>query len=276
MEMQEKGADMGSAKREKPDHRFLRSEILLGALPFQCLAAAHVVVVGYGAVGSAAAEALVRSGVGHIRIIDADVYDLTNINRQLGAEEGTIGRSKVSVGLEHFKAIHPEIDAEAHEIYVGENTMDTVFAPFKDGVEPEIIIDAIDTLQAKVALIAASCSAGKRVYSSMGAARKTQPEKIKFADISKTEVCPLAREVRKRLKKMGIFKGVWCVYSTEEVESSSHQAGNMSGDAIVKRPKLGSLMTVTASFGLRIAAECIREITSSVEKGDTDETPFAK
>ena len=243
------------------DERFLRSRIVLGSEGLERLWGAHVVVVGYGAVGSAAAEALVRSGLGHIRIIDADVYDVTNTNRQLGCECSTIGKPKVEVGLAHFKALSPQIDAEAIVSFVGAATMDLVLRPFADGSAPTLVVDAIDTLDAKVALLQAAYEAGLAVYSSMGAARKTHPEAIRFGDISKTEVCPLAREVRKRLKKIGISKGISCVYSIETVDSSTHRAGVFNPEADVKRPQLGSLMTVTASFGLRLAAEVIDKLT---------------
>ena len=229
------------------DERFLRSRIVLGSEGLERLWGAHVVVVGYGAVGSAAAEALVRSGLGHIRIIDADVYDVT--------------KPKVEVGLAHFKALSPQIDAEAIVSFVGAATMDLVLRPFADGSAPTLVVDAIDTLDAKVALLQAAYEAGLAVYSSMGAARKTHPEAIRFGDISKTEVCPLAREVRKRLKKIGISKGISCVYSIETVDSSTHRAGVFNPEAVVKRPQLGSLMTVTASFGLRLAAEVIDKLT---------------
>ena len=210
------------------DERFLRSRIVLGSEGLERLWGAHVVVVGYGAVGSAAAEALVRSGLGHIRIIDADVYDVTNTNRQLGCECSTIGKPKVEVGLAHFKALSPQIDAEAIVSFVGAATMDLVLRPFADGSAPTLVVDAIDTLDAKVALLQAAYEAGLAVYSSMGAARKTHPEAIRFGDISKTEVCPLAREVRKRLKKIGISKGISCVYSIETVDSSTHRANPLS------------------------------------------------
>ncbi len=245
-------------KDSNGDKRFLRSEIVLGAGGLARLRRSHAVIVGYGAVGSAAAEALARTGLGHIRIIDADVYDVTNINRQLGCDDRTVGRYKVDVGREHFSAISPEIDAEAVVAYVAAETIDIALRPFSDGCRPEIVIDAIDTIDAKVALLRACHEAGIAVLSSMGAARKTRPEAIRFSDISKTEVCPLAREVRKRLKKMGIAKGISCVYSVEAADAATHRPGDASPGAAVKRPQLGSLMTVTASFGLRLAAEAMR------------------
>lgn len=239
------------------DERFSRSRIVLGDAGLERLWNAHVVVVGYGAVGSAAAEALVRSGVGHIRIIDADVYDMSNMNRQLGCDSGTVGKPKVEVGAAHFAALSPRIDVESVVSFVNAEAMEDVFRRFSDGIAPEIVVDAIDTLQAKVELLSAAHEAGMAVFSSMGAARKTRPEAIRFGDISKTEVCPLAREVRKRLRKRGIVRGISCAYSIETVDALTHESGAVADGSAVRRPKLGSLMTVTASFGLRLAAEVI-------------------
>ena len=238
---------------------YARVQILLGEQAFARLREAHVVVVGYGAVGSFAAEALVRSGVGHIRIIDADVYDESNINRQLGAQQNTVGRVKVSVGGEHLRGLDPELDLESVESYVDESTLECVTRPFElDGVLPEIVIDAIDTIDAKLSLLIHCYRCGIKVISSMGAARKVCPELIRYGDISQTEVCPLAREVRKRLRRAGIERGISCVYSLERVVGSTHGTRDLNGSGVVHRPQLGSLVTVTGSFGLRLASESIR------------------
>lgn len=243
---------------------FNRTELLLGREALDRLFNSHVAVVGCGAVGSVAAEALVRSGVGHIRLIDADVYEASNINRQLGATHGTLGEAKVEVCGRHFRDINPEIDIEVEQRYIDEKSLDVVGGGFaSDGERPDVVIDAIDTLHAKVAVIEAMVKRGIIVLSSMGAARKTMPELVRTGDISRTEVCPLAREVRKRLRKAGIEEGVTCVYSIERPEVQTHMRLEDTG-RVVARPALGSLMTVTGTFGLRLASECLQRLMGGV------------
>ena len=221
---------------------FGRVGVMYGESGLRRLQDAHVVVVGYGAVGSFAAEALVRTGVGHLRIVDADVYEASNVNRQLGASSSTVGRAKVAVGGERLRDISPGMDLECVRSFVGEGTM-------------EVVIDAIDTIESKVGLLLHLVRKGVVVWSSMGAARKTRPELICSGDISQTRVCPLAREVRKRLRLAGVERGVGCVYSTESVSPGTHTAS--AGTGVLGRPVLGSVVTVTGSFGLRLAAECL-------------------
>ena len=234
---------------------------LIGECQFQTLLNAHVVVAGYGAVGSFAAEALVRSGIRHIRLIDADCYEDSNINRQLGATTKTIGRQKVVVGQEHLRELNPQLDIEYCAELIGADNLGIVGNAFQsDGQKPDVVIDAIDTIDAKVSLLAYCRTQGIEVFSSMGAARKMHPEWIRSGDISQTEVCPLAREVRKRLRKLGIEQGIHCVYSLERAIERSHAASNPDSQSVIRRPQLGSLITVTGAFGLRLASECIHWI----------------
>lgn len=235
------------------EERTLRITTLVGADGFAKISGTHVVVAGYGAVGSFCVEALVRSGVGHIRIIDADVYEASNINRQLGADVNTLGKSKVEVGRGRLMAINPDLDLDTRHVFLSESDMGAAFDPFEDGCFADCIVDAIDSLDSKVFLLAECVRRGIRVYSSMGAARKTLPELIRVADISKTTVCPLAREVRRRLRMSGIEQGVRCVYSTEN-------AAKMVTSEDGKRAVLGSIITVTGSFGLRLASEVLNDI----------------
>ena len=181
------------------DERFSRSRIVLGDAGLERLWNAHVVVVGYGAVGSAAAEALVRSGVGHIRIIDADVYDMSNMNRQLGCDSGTVGKPKVEVGAAHFAALSPRIDVESVVSFVNAEAMEDVFRRFSDGIAPEIVVDAIDTLAPKCHLIAEAMKRRLHIVSSMGAGAKSDITQIRFADLWDTYHCGLSKAVRKRL-----------------------------------------------------------------------------
>lgn len=236
---------------------FSRVKTLLGEENFEKLKQAHIVLVGYGAVGSFAAEALVRSGIGHIRIIDADVYEASNTNRQLGADSTTIGASKVEIAQKRLKTIHPDLDIECIEAFIDSSNCALVDAPFSDGVRPDILIDAIDTLEAKVSLLAHGYQKGYRVISSMGAARRMKPEMIRYGDISKTEVCPLAREVRKGLRKRGIDRGIGCVYSIEPAAEQTHKFLDGTGQTRLHRPVLGSLITITGAFGLRLASACL-------------------
>jgi tRNA A37 threonylcarbamoyladenosine dehydratase len=245
------------------DNIFSRVRALIGDEPLAKLADTHVVVAGYGAVGSFTAEALVRSGIGHIRIIDADRYEVTNINRQLGATTATVGRDKVAVGREHLLEINPRLDIECRAELIGAENLGCVGCAFEsDQRKPDAVIDAIDTIDAKVALLAWCCANHTEVFSSMGAARKLHPEMIRSGDISQTEVCPLAREVRKRLRKLGIERGIHCVYSTERAIDQSHYASDPESGAVVRRPQLGSMITVTGSFGLWLASNCINWILS--------------
>ena len=243
-------------------NQFSRVQTLLGEASFERIRSAHVTLVGFGAVGSFAAEALVRSGLGHIRIIDADVYESTNINRQLGADAGTVGHSKVEVGRKRLLEVCPDLDIECLETFIEEKNCDLAAAPFSDGHRPDIIVDAIDTLEAKLSLLSYCHREGYCVLSSMGAARRTRPDMIRFGDISETEVCPLARDVRKGLRKLGIERGIGCVYSVEPAIRQTHVHQDLVMHSRVHRPALGSLVTVTGSFGLRLASACLDIITA--------------
>jgi len=245
------------------NEQFGRVRVLIGNEACDRLARSHVVVVGFGAVGSFAAEALVRSGIGHVRIMDADVYEPTNMNRQLGADTDSMGQAKVEVGGRHLKKINPGLDLECVEAFIQEDSVSLVTRPFdSDGCTPDVIIDAIDTIDAKLAVLVHCHRLNILTLSSMGAARKIHPELIRFGDISGTEVCPLAREVRKRLRKAGIASGIKCVYSLEHVVESTHASRDPGAVSVVHRPQLGSLVTVTGSFGLRLAAECMHLLSS--------------
>jgi len=239
---------------------FSRTRILLGEEAFGRLASARVVVVGYGAVGGFAAEGLVRSGVGHLRIMDADCFEASNMNRQIGALTSTLGCKKVEAGRERLLAINPALEVEAVDIFVDETSYARVTGAFSDGVLPDLVIDAIDTLEAKAGLLAHCVRAGVPVMSSMGAARKRDISAIRVGDISKTAVCPLARCLRKRLRELGIERGVKCIYSIEEAAEETHFSrcrGEEPATGRILRPALGSLVTVTGAFGLRLASEAI-------------------
>ena len=190
--------------------QFERTRILLGAHEQSRLAYAHVLVAGLGGVGSYCAEALARAGVGRLTIIDHDVVAASNINRQLPAFLSTVGQSKAELMAARIRDINPACELTViREFLVPETVADIVPA------DVDFVIDCIDSLNCKVALVASSIERGLRVASSMGAGNKLDPGRIRLADISKTSMCPLAAVMRKRLRKRGIPKGVLTVFSDE-------------------------------------------------------------
>ncbi len=223
---------------------------MVGEPGLQKLAAARVLVVGLGAVGSFAVEALARTGVGHLTLIDADVIEPSNINRQLYALGSTIGQPKCELAAARVADINPDCQIDARQIFVSASNLPELLAPGFDAV-----VDAIDSIDAKVELICAALDRGIPIFSSMGAARRRDPSAIKVADVSKTSGCPLAREVRRRLRDRGIKRGVTCVYSTEGVDKTSFIT--VGPDSI---RLMGSLPTLTAAFGLRLAHSAIEKL----------------
>lgn len=190
--------------------QFERTRILLNTDEQSRLASAHVLVAGLGGVGSYCAEALARAGVGRLTIIDHDVVSASNINRQLPAFLSTVGQSKAELMAARIRDINPACELTViREFLVPETVADMVPA------DVDFVIDCIDSLNCKVALVATSVERGLRVASSMGAGNKLDPGRIRLADISKTSMCPLAAVMRKRLRKRGIPKGVLTVFSDE-------------------------------------------------------------
>ena len=190
--------------------QFERTRILLDPSEQIRLARAHVLVAGLGGVGSYCAEALARAGVGRLTIIDHDVVAISNINRQLPALLSTVGQPKAELMAARIRDINPACELTViREFLVPETVADIVPA------DVDYVIDCIDSLNCKVALVATSVERGLRVASSMGAGNKLDPRRIQIADISKTEMCPLASVMRKRLRKRGIPKGVLTVFSDE-------------------------------------------------------------
>lgn len=233
--------------------RFARTELLLGEEAMSRLGEARVVVCGLGAVGSYAIEALARAGVGTLRLVDFDVVQKSNINQQLYALESTLGQPKVTVATRRVCDIHPACRVEAMHTFIDEATLPDVL-----GGEPDVVIDAIDSLNPKVNLLHAAVMAERVVISSMGAATRTDPSAIRVADIAETEGCPLARLIRKRLRRRGITSGIRCVYSTE-----SPQKRGASPEAKERgRPRapLGSISFLTGMFGLMAAREAVARI----------------
>lgn len=191
-------------------NQFSRTELAIGPEGIAAMKNSTVAVLGIGGVGAIAAEALARMGVGRIVMIDKDVVDVTNINRQLHALTTTIGQEKAVLMQERIKLIHPECDAIALRMFYTEETYEKLFEYPLD-----YVIDASDTIVYKVHLMLQCKARGIPVISSMGAANKMDPTKFQVTDISKTHTDPLARVVRRKLREAGVTRGVKVVFSTE-------------------------------------------------------------
>jgi len=222
---------------------FQRSELLLGAEAMQRLAQKRVIVFGVGGVGSWCAEGLVRSGIRQLTIVDSDCVCASNINRQLMATTETVGKVKVEVLRQRLLAINPKAQITAiHEFF----TADTAESFNLDTYD--YIIDAIDSLKDKALLILMACRTEAKLYSSMGAALKLDPTRIKIAEFWKVQGDPLARVLRKRFKREGKFpeRKFQCVYSDELVEAQGEGKG--------------SLVHITAVFGMMLTSMVVRDI----------------
>lgn len=230
-----------------------RSQLLLGEDALQRLSSSHLLIVGVGGVGAYAAELVARAGVGEITIVDGDVVSLSNINRQLPATTQTLGRSKADVMRERISAINPDIKLHIKELYLEADMM----KPFIAEGGFTFVIDAIDTIAPKTALICACLESGVDLISSMGAGGRVDVSAVKYADISKTENCALARMVRKALRDKGIRRGVMTVFSTEPVIEGSSVATNEKG----KRFTVGTISYLPAIFGCYLASYAIRKIS---------------
>lgn len=224
------------------DKKYDRTEILLGKDNLEKIKKSKVCIIGIGGVGSYTLEALVRIGVGKITIIDKDVIDPTNINRQIIATTKNIGKSKVDEAKKRINEINPNIKVAAIQDFVDENNVNKYIDESFD-----YVIDAVDAVNSKVAIIKRCKEINVRVISSMGTANKLDPLKLKISDISKTEVCPLAKIIRKKLKEQKISK-VKVVYSTELPIKNN-------------KTTLGSVSYVPSVAGLIIASEVIKDIT---------------
>ena len=230
--------------------KFSRTELLLGKDNIEKLQNSRVAVFGIGGVGGYVVEALVRSGIGAIDIIDNDKVSLTNINRQIIATQKTIGKLKVDVAEERLLDINPEIKIKKYPIFFTPESADEI-----DFSQYDYVVDAIDTVVGKLEIIERAKKLGIPVISSMGAGNKLHPEMFEVADISKTSVCPLAKVIRQELKKRKISK-VKVVFS-KEVPIKLQESEEILTS---KRPIPGSISFVPSVVGLIIAGEVIRDI----------------
>ena len=223
-----------------------RTKLLIGDEGTERLKNSFAVVCGVGAVGGYALEGLVRAGIGHVRIVDADVFSESNLNRQILATVETIGRRKADVAAERALSINPDIRVEKMCQLVSSDTISDILSG-----DPDIVIDAIDTVEHKCALLRATAEMGLRTFSSMGAALHFETESIHVAPLKRTKVCPLAASVRSRLRDVDT-SNITCVYSEEKLDIKPDERDE-HGKSI-----LGSLPTVPAVFGMTLANEAIR------------------
>ena len=248
-------------------HRFSRTELLIGPDGLAKLQGSTVAIFGLGGVGGMAAEALCRAGVGRLIIVDFDDICLTNVNRQIHALDGTVGRAKVQVMAERLQAINPAAEIIPFKDFYGEENSDFLLA---QGID--YVVDAIDHFTSKLHLIRSCRERDLPIISSMGAAAKLDPGKVRVADIAETSNCRMARSVRKLLKKQGISHGVTVVFSTEGYREQQVKDGGCKGDCICpnkddqvfscrhRRVILGSISYVPAIFGLTMAGVVVNDL----------------
>lgn len=227
-----------------------RTELLLKEDGLEKLKNAHILLVGLGGVGSFAAEFLARAGIGNMTIVDGDTVDITNINRQLPALHSTIGKSKAEVVAARLLDINPDLQLNVVEKFLNPHDMDELL----DQSNYAYILDCIDSVTPKLNLLKSAKRRKLKIVSSMGAGGKSDPSKVMVRDLSKTRNCYLAKQVRKRLKKEHINKGIRCVYSTELQQDDSLK---MTDGQNYKRSFYGTISFIPALFGLYAASEVI-------------------
>lgn len=239
--------------------QYARTELLIGEDGLKRLKDSSVMVFGVGGVGSHCIEALARSGVGRLILVDNDAVSVTNINRQSIAYHSTIGRMKTEVMRERIRDIDPAITVRTYETFVLPDNLADLLDQAEKSTEGKIdyIIDAIDTVSAKIALVEESLKRGIRLISSMGTGNKLHPELFEIADLADTSVCPLCRIMRRELKQRGIMH-LKVLYSKEKpVDTCGRSTGEDSG---ARRSLPGSISFVPPVAGLLIAGEVIREL----------------
>ena len=236
-----------------------RTSLLIGEEALQRLAQSHVMVVGLGGVGSYAAEFIARSGVGKMTIIDGDVVDPTNRNRQLPALATNHGESKALIMAERLKAINPELVLEVVREFINPAMVEQQLLQ-----RPSYIIDAIDSITPKITFIKLAYESGLPVVSSMGAGAKLDPTRLQVVDISETYNCPFAQQVRKQLKRnYGIRKGIKAVFSPEEPIKESLM---LTDGRNYKKSAYGTISYLPAVFGAVAASVVIRDLMAPSKK----------
>jgi tRNA A37 threonylcarbamoyladenosine dehydratase len=242
-------------------------ELLLGKEKVERLKKAFVVVIGIGAVGSYATEALARSGIRRLRLVDFDTIKTTNFNRHILAITPNLGKLKAEAARERIAQINPHCKVEVMNVFAAEETMGQI----TEG-KPDLVIDAVDSLNPKVQILAYCHEKKIPVISSMGAALRMNIFSIKAGDLFKTTGCPLARYVRSRLRRRGIKKGVFCIYSDtpvseEPIEKTRILNEEQDNGRGRRRHKLGSTPTVTGAFGLAVAHHALLYLAGDLKLG---------
>ena len=249
---------MNAFDNDNDRERFSRSRALLGEEAMETLAASRVAVFGLGGVGGHCAEALARAGIGALDLFDGDSIALSNCNRQMFATEQTLGMRKVQAAKERIALLSPRCRVTAHDLFVLPETVGAIdFSAFN------YVVDAIDTVSGKIAILERARLAGVPAISAMGAGNKLDATRFEVAPVEETSVCPLARVMRRELKKRGIT-GVKAVYSKEEPRLPRFGEGEtQSGDAdgTPRKAIPGSLSFVPAVMGLLLAGEVIKDLT---------------
>jgi len=243
--------------------RFLRISRFLGDEVIEQLSKKVVVIVGLGAVGGYCFESLCRSGIGNFKLVDFDIVGITNINRQILALDSTLGKSKVEIAKSRGLDINPEVNIDAMNIFAHEDTFDKIFEGKID-----LVIDAIDSFNPKCCLLEYAYKNDYKIISSMGAALRKDPSLIRTGDLMDTWGCPLAKQVRTRLRKKNVGRGIKAVFSPEEVnyqykDPSQEEHADFNEQIRNqgrRRNVLGSLPTVTGIFGLTLAHLALGEI----------------
>ncbi len=233
-----------------------RSILLLGESKIEKLQQSHVLVAGLGGVGAYVAELLCRAGVGKLSIVDADVVNVSNLNRQLLALHSSIGKSKAMLMKQRLLDINPNVEIYVSEVFLKDEIIDEMLAHDYD-----FVADAIDTLSPKINLIKTCIRNRIPLVSSMGAGGKTDPSKVKIDDISKSYNCNLARILRKRLHRMGIRDGFNVVFSSEKTDKSAV----IEEESLNKKSNVGTISYMPAVFGCFMAAEIIGQLTAETE-----------
>lgn len=234
------------------DNWLERTELLLGSEKLEMLRKAHILVVGLGGVGAYAAEMIARAGVGRMTLADADTVGVTNLNRQLIALHSTLGRPKAEVLAERLRDINPAIELTIVNEYIKDEATYTLL----DAAPYDYVVDCIDTLSPKLALILAALERKLPLVSSMGAGAKLDPTQLEIKDIAKTHHCPLAHMLRKRLHKAGVYRGFKAVFSPEPIR----EGAMIIAEEQNKKSQVGTISYLPALFGIGCASVVIRDL----------------
>jgi tRNA A37 threonylcarbamoyladenosine dehydratase len=230
-----------------------RTELLIGREKLVKLSKAHVLVIGLGGVGSFAAEFICRNGVGTMTIVDGDIVDPSNRNRQLPALSTNHGQSKADIMAERLKAINPELTLHVVKTFINPDAVEEILSAHSY----DYIVDAIDSVTPKITFLKEAFNRNLRIVSSMGAGGRMDPTMVQIVDISKTYNCNFAQQVRKNLKKEGIYKGIKAVFSSEEQMKESLMLTDGSN---YKKSAYGTMSYLPAVFGATCASVVIRDL----------------